>query len=99
MNLSPPSEMPTWWTSPVESLKNTRSPGSRSPFLTEVPPGATNRSWLVRGREMPALAYAHCTRPEQSKPSDGDPPPHLYGVPFIDFAAARASSACLPACG
>ena len=46
----------------------------------------------VRGIWMPALAYAHCTRPEQSKPVCGVDPPQRYGVPRYLLAVATAAS-------
>jgi hypothetical protein len=42
------------------------------------------------GSEIPALAYAHNTRPEQSNPTLGSAEPHTYCVPITDSAAAMA---------
>ena len=46
---------------------------------------------------MPACAYAHCTRPEQSKPVSGVEPPHWYGVPRYFLASSSAAVAFGPA--
>ena len=42
-------------------------------------------AYVECGSETPTCAYAHETRPEQSKPP-GAPPPHTYGVPSCDIA-------------
>src|SRR5664280_1807482 len=47
----------------------------------------------VRGRETPARAQDHWTRPEQSKPLPGDSPPHTYGTPIWLSAAWIAPAA------
>ena len=48
---------------------------------------------MTRGIETPACAYAHCMRPEQSKPVCGDAPPQWYGVPRYCAAIRMALSA------
>src|ERR1700677_297330 len=80
-----------------------RSPGRRSP--TDVTGVPAETCWnVVRGREPPAAAQAICTSDEQSHQPDGsDPcgsshdPPHWYGVPSADSAAATATDPRPPA--
>ena len=77
--------------------KNTRSPGRRSLRSTDVPFESANCASVTRGIWMPAFAYAHWTRPEQSKPVCGVEPPHWYLVPVYFCASLSAASAFGPA--
>ena len=79
------------------SPKKTRSPGRRSPRSTGEPLEAENWASVTRGIWMPAFAYAHCTRPEQSNPVCGVEPPQWYLVPVYFCASASAASAFGPA--
>src|SRR4051794_16662258 len=71
--------MPTW---PSPS-KKTRSPGWSWSRDTGTP--APYCAYEECGSDTPTCAYAHMTRPEQSKPP-GDEPPHTYGTPSCDIA-------------
>ena len=75
-----------------------RSPGRRS--LTDATGVPASTCWyVVRGSDTPAAAQAICTSEEQSHQPDGSAPcgsphdpPHWYGVPSADSAAATAVS-------
>src|SRR5919108_6235870 len=45
------------------------------------------------GSSIPTRPYAQRTRPEQSKPVEGDSPPHRYGTPTASTAKDTARSA------
>src|SRR3954447_10570992 len=77
--------------------KNTRSPGCRCERSTGVPLPAANWASVTRGIWMPAFAYAHGVRPEQSKPVCGVEPPQRYAVPLYFSASLSAASAFGPA--
>src|SRR6476619_293883 len=94
--------MPTW----PRPLKNKRSPGARSPCDETRVPDVQSAPVKCGRPGCPARAYAHETRPEQSKPP-GAAPPGTYGVPNwlsarltapapADEGAGRAAAAASP---
>src|SRR5690348_10191099 len=82
--------MATWWIvlgSAVFVAQNRRSPGSSWSWLGWGPTNHCSRD--VRGRAIPAAAYAHWVRPEQSNVV-GPVAPHTYGMPSRLRAAVIA---------
>src|SRR3954452_19563461 len=63
--------------------KKPRSPGCNCSLETGTP--TLYCAYVECGSETPTCAYAHITRPEQSKPP-GAAPAQTYGVPSWDIA-------------
>src|SRR5690625_2685437 len=72
--------MPTW---PPPFWK-TRSPGCGLEVRANWP--EPKMADVLDGMLIPACAYAHAVKPEQSQPP-GPLPPHTYGVPTPEYAA------------
>src|SRR6187551_251956 len=67
------------------------SPGSIFASGTRLP--WPYSAYELCGRSTPTRRYAQRTRPEQSKPVDGDSPPQRYGTPTSSRANRAARSA------